>query len=209
MMNKTPSIWSGKSPLVLASKSPARRALLDQAGLAPLTHGVAFDERAFEQDQALDAMKPARRAIALSHEKARLAASDFPGHYVIGADQILSCEDKVFHKASNRMEAIEQLFSLAGKTHHLLSASAVFYDGKMVFEACDEACLTMRQLSREEITRYLSLAGDDVLGNVGCYALEGIGVNLFEKIEGDFFTILGLPLQKLLGFFRKQGCLSL
>jgi septum formation protein len=203
------TIWRDSRPLVLASKSQIRLSLLQQAGLAPLAYPPEFDERAFETLHHLERLPPVERSLRLSGEKARLVSDIFPGHWVVGADQLLVCDETILHKAANRNEALSHLCRLAGKTHHLISGCAVARDGIVRFEAYDEARLTMRPLSDVEISHYLDHAGDAVLANVGCYALEGLGVHLFDAVEGNFFTILGLPLQKMLCFFREEGNVSL
>jgi len=208
-MSANLSVWIGDYPLILASKSKTRRDLLAGAHLAPEIHVPEFDERAFENALEAEAPSPVDRAHALACEKARLASLSFPQHYVIGADQILACEKTVLHKALSVNEAKRQLAFLSGKTHQLISAFAIARDGHVLFEDHDTAQMTMRRMTAQHIERYCEQAGDAILNNVGCYALEGLGVHLFERVEGDFFTVLGLPLESLIGFFRREGCLSL
>ena len=131
-----------------------------------------------------------------------------PGRYVIGADQTLALGDRLFSKPAGRAQAADQLRLLAGQTHELHSAVAVALDGKMLFSEVSIARMTMRPLSDDEISTYLDTAGDAVTTSVGAYQLEGLGVHLFARIEGDHFTILGLPLLPLLAFLRAQGLLG-
>ncbi len=208
-MSPDTSVWISEYPLILASKSKTRKDLLQGAHFAAKIHVPEFDERAFEHSLEAERKTPAERARALACEKARLASLSFPHHYVIGADQILACENTVLHKAQNLNEAKHQIAFLSGKTHQLISAFAIAQDGHILFEDHDTADMTMRVMTETQIDRYCEQAGDAVLNNVGCYALEGLGVHLFERVEGNFFTVLGLPLERMIGFFRREGCLSL
>ena len=131
-----------------------------------------------------------------------------PGRFVVGADQTLALETRLFSKPAGRTQAAEQLRALAGRSHELHSAVAVVRDGKILFEAVTLARMTMRQLGDAEIETYLTEAGEAVTTSVGAYQLEGLGVHLFERIEGDHFTILGLPLLQLLAFLRSQRLLA-
>jgi septum formation protein len=208
-MSVDQSVWISQYPLILASKSKTRRQLLERAHFVPVIHVPEFDERAFEASIVAEFPDPADRARALASEKARLASLSFPQHYVIGADQILACDDTIVHKAQSLSHAKQQLAFLSGKTHHLISAFAIAQDGHILVEDHDIAHMTMREMTHEQIDQYCEQAGDAVLNNVGCYALEDLGVHLFERVEGDFFTVLGLPLERAIGFFRREGCLSL
>jgi septum formation protein len=197
------SLWIG-GPLVLASKSPSRRALLEAAGI-PLTLDPAdIDERGIEQSQAAGAGAK-EVAVLLAREKALATAARHKNAAVLGADQTLCLGAQRFSKPASRDAARGQLAALSGKTHELHSAAAVAREGKIVFEAVSTARLTMRSLSPEFIDAYLEAAGERVTKSVGCYQLEGLGIHLFEKIEGDHFTILGMPLLPLLAYFRAAG----
>ncbi len=132
-----------------------------------------------------------------------------PGQYVVGADQTLALGALLFSKPAGRAEAAEQLRSLAGRSHELHSAVAVARDGKILFETVTMARMTMRPLGGNEIQTYLDEAGEAVTTSVGAYQLEGLGVHLFERIEGDHFTILGLPLLPLLAFLRGERLLGM
>ena len=145
----------------------------------------------------------------LAREKARFVSMQRPAHYVIGADQTLALGKRLFNKPDGRTAAAEQLRALAGQTHELHSAIAVALDGKIVFETTAVARMRMRPLSGDDIRHYLDEAGEAVTSSVGAYQLEGLGVHLFEHIEGDHFTILGLPLLHLLAFLRRERLIGL
>ena len=200
------SIWRGQSPLILASQSRARRMLLDNAGLAFEALPADIDERAVQANSGLSA--PGEIAALLAQEKALFVAARKPGQYMIGADQTLALGLRMFSKPAGRVQAAEQLQTLAGNTHELHSAVAVARDGKVLFSDVSVARMTMRKLTESEINAYLDRAGNAVTTSVGAYQLEGLGVHLFEKIEGDHFTILGLPLLSLLAFLRSEKLLT-
>ena len=198
------SLWCG-APLVLASKSKVRRTLLEAAGIPVEIDSADIDERAAEAPHA--GASPENVALLLAREKALAVARRRPGLLVLGADQTLALGSRRFSKPATIASAREQLASLSDKTHALHSGLAVARDGKILFETVATARLTMRALSNDTLDAYLSAAGERILGSVGAYQLEGLGVHLFEKIEGDHFTVLGLPLLPLLGFFRREGML--
>jgi septum formation protein len=200
------TIWRGQFPLVLASQSRARQMLLANAGLAFEAVPADIDERAIQQQSGL--LEPGKVAALLAQEKARFVSANMPERYVIGADQTLALGQRLFSKPAGRAPAAEQLRALAGNTHELHSAVALARGSKILFSEVSTARMTMRQLSGEEIRSYLDSAGDAVTTSVGAYQLEGLGVHLFERIEGDHFTILGLPLLPLLAFLRGQGLLG-
>jgi septum formation protein len=196
------TIWRGKHPLVLASQSRARQMLLGNAGLAFQAVPADVDERTIQQKSGL--LKPGEIAALLAQEKALLISGKMPDRHVIGADQTLALGQRMFSKPESRAGAAEQLRALAGNTHELYSAVAVARDGKILFSGVEIARMTMRRLTAEEIDGYLDMAGDAVTASVGAYQLEGLGVHLFDRVEGDHFTILGLPLLPLLVFLREQ-----
>jgi septum formation protein len=200
------TIWRGKAPLVLASQSRVRQMLLGNAGLAYEAVPADIDERAIQQKSGL--LKPGEIAALLAQEKALFVSSKMPDRYVVGADQTLALGQRLFSKPAGRAQATEQLRALAGNTHELHSALAVARDGKILLSEVSIARMTMRQLSGDEVRTYLDTAGEAVTTSVGAYQLEGLGVHLFERIEGDHFTILGLPLLPLLAFLRGQGLLG-
>jgi len=198
-------LWLPERPLVLASKSAARRALLEAAGIPVAIHPAEIDERAVEQGANGGA---ARVAALLAREKARAVAAQRPGELVVGADQTLALGERRFSKPKDRSEAAAQLRDLRGRSHELHSAVAVFRDGEQLFAAADAARLTMRNFSDAFIDAYLDAIGSGATESVGGYQIERIGVQLFERIEGDHFTILGLPLLPLLYFLRSIGALA-
>ena len=192
--------------MILASQSRARQALLTDAGISFEAVTAEIDERAVQQASGLSA--PGEIASLLAREKALSVSARQPGKFVIGADQTLALGERLFSKPSGRAQAAEQLRALAGQRHELHSAVAVARDGKILFEAVAIAGITMRRLGEAEIGAYLDEAGDAVTSSVGAYQLEGLGVHLFERIEGDHFTILGLPLLPLLAFLRSERLLG-
>ena len=200
------TIWHGKQPLVLASQSRARQMLLANAGISFDAVPADIDERGLQKNSGLVA--PGEIAGLLAREKASFVSRQNPGRYVIGADQTLALGSQLFSKPAGRAQAAEQLRQLAGHAHELHSAVAVARDGKILFSDVAVAGMTMRRLNESEIEAYLDQAGQAVTTSVGAYQLEGIGVHLFERIEGDHFTILGLPLLPLLAFLRGEGLLS-
>ncbi|WP_375311817.1 Maf family nucleotide pyrophosphatase [Bradyrhizobium sp. A5] len=195
-------LWLGKSPLILASQSSARKMLLSNAGLAFEAVTADIDERGIQAASRLS--NPREIALLLAREKAKAVSVHRPGSHVIGADQTLALGMRLFNKPAGRPQALAQLRDLAGRSHELNSAVAVARDGKIVFEDVAVARMTMRQMSEDELSAYLDAAGDAVTTSVGAYQLEGLGIHLFERIEGDHFTILGLPLLPLLAFLRSE-----
>jgi nucleoside triphosphate pyrophosphatase len=200
------TIWHGKHPLILASQSRARKMLLGNAGIPFDAIPADIDERAAQKHSGLSA--PGEIADLLAREKALFVSSKNPDRYVVGADQTLALGDRLFSKPMGRAPAADQLRLLAGHTHELHSAVAVARDGEIVFADVSIAKMTMRRLGGSEIRAYLDQAGEAVTTSVGAYQLEGLGVHLFERIEGDHFTILGLPLLPLLAFLRGEGLLD-
>ena len=144
----------------------------------------------------------------LARQKALWVSSRQPDGIVVGADQTLALAKQLFSKPAGRAQAADQLRTLAGNSHELHSAVAVARDGKVLFETVSVASMTMRQLSEAQINAYLDEAGAAVTTSVGAYQLEGLGIHLFERVEGDHFTILGLPLLPLLAFLRGEGLLA-
>jgi nucleoside triphosphate pyrophosphatase len=197
------ALWLAAQPLVLASKSDIRGKILAAAGLPFEIRPAPIDERAIEAK----AGKPAAAAAAqvLASAKAETVAALLPGRLVLGADQTLALGAERFDKPANRAQASQQLRTLRGKTHVLNSALTLKRDGAVLFEYADTARLTMRNFSDRFLDHYLDMVGDSAFGSVGAYQLEGAGIQLFERIDGDYFTILGLPLLPLLGFMRQNG----
>jgi septum formation protein len=180
--------------------------MLEAAGIPIEVSIPDVDERAVEA--AAGPRPPLEAAALLAREKAKAVARNMPHRLVVGADQTLALGARRFDKPRDHSAARDQLAALAGKTHHLHSAVAVAQDGEALFEATDTASLTMRHLSESFLDIYMETAGSAVLDSVGAYQLERVGIHLFERIEGAHFTILGLPLMKLLEFLRRQGCMA-
>ena len=200
------TIWRGQHPLILASQSRARQMLLANAGISFEAVPADIDERSVQKNSGLSA--PGEIAGLLAREKACFVSSKNSGRYVVGADQTLALGSRLFSKPAGRAQAADQLRLLAGGTHELHSAVAVARDGKIVFSDVSVARMTMRRLDESATEAYLDQAGQAVTTSVGAYQLEGLGVHLFERIEGDHFTILGLPLLPLLAFMRGEGLLN-
>jgi septum formation protein len=200
------TLWRGKYPLILASQSRARHALLANAGIDFEAVPADIDEREIQQASGLST--PGDIAALLARRKALSVSLRQPGRFVVGADQTLARGARLFAKPAGRAQAAEQLRALAGGSHELHSAVAVARDGEILFEGVFIARMTMRQLGEPEIIAYLDAAGAAVTTSVGAYQLEGLGVHLFERVEGDHFTILGLPLLPLLAFLRSERLLG-
>jgi septum formation protein len=201
------TLWRGQNSLILASQSRARKMLLANADLTFKTVPAEIDERGLQQASKLSS--PGGIAKLLAREKAAWVSARNAGHYVIGADQTLALGERLFNKPDGRAAAAEQLRALSGQTHELHSAIAVVLDGEIAFETVEVARMSMRPLSAEEIRLYLDEAGEGAMNSVGAYQLEALGVHLFERIEGDHFTILGLPLLPLLAFLRSERLIGL
>jgi septum formation protein len=195
-------LWLAPQPLVLASRSDIRGKILAAAGLRFEIRPSQINERAVEaKSGAADSAAVARY---LARAKADAVAASLPGRLVLGADQTLARGAKRFGKPADRAEAADQLRALRGRTHELHSALALVRDKEIVFTCVDTARLIMRDFSDRFLNDYLDMAGDAAMNSVGGYQLEGIGIHLFERVEGDYFTILGLPLLPLLSFLRQS-----
>ena len=200
------ALWLADAPLVLASKSEIRRSVLEAAGFPVEILPADIDERGIEVRAS--AQGPGMVAALLAREKARAVSAKHPDRMVLGADQTLALGQRRFSKAPNRAAAREQLAALRGATHSLHSAAAVMRGGTALFEHVDAAHLTMRNFSDAYLDSYLDAVGDKALSSVGGYQLEGTGIQLFERVEGDHFTVLGLPLFALLDWLRHAGLLA-
>jgi septum formation protein len=192
--------------LVLASKSATRRAVLDGAGVAYEASSSGVDEEAAKVELLAAGANPRQVAEALAERKA-VAISRGRPELVVGADQTLEFEGRLYDKARTVEDARTRLKTLRGKPHQLHSAVVVARDGKAVWRETESATLTMRAFTDGFLDDYLATEGEAALGSVGCYRLEGPGVQLFSSIQGDYFTILGLPLMGLLELLRKEGVL--
>ncbi len=206
MPSRQDNIWQ-RDVFVLASGSGTRRALLKQAGLDFIADAPDVDEDSLKRMCKAENQSAQSAAQSLALAKARKISAERKGMLVLGCDQILECETRWLDKAGNKKTAQHQLEFLSGKTHHLVTAAVLVRDGKLVWETTQTACLTMRPLSSDFIQAYLAQMGDHLFGHVGCYALEGLGSHLFEKVAGDHFVILGLPLIPFLSALREQGLL--
>jgi len=199
-------LWLAAVPLVLASRSAVRRTLLEAAGIPVEICPADIDERGVEAGAPLQA--PVAIATLLAREKASVIAGRNRGRLVLGADQTLSLDGRRFTKPADRAAARAQLRALSGRTHELYSAIAFVQDDVVLFEHVGVARLTMRAVSDRFLDDYLDAAGDAATASVGAYQLEGFGIQLFERLEGDYFTVLGLPLLTALDFLRRHGCLA-
>ena len=191
--------------VVLASASPIRRALLENAGVSVEVVPARIDEVAVREGLDAEAAKPRDIADALAELKARKISARLPEAIVLGCDQVLECEGWRFDKAATHEEARARLMALQGRTHVLHSAVVAFRAGQPLWRTVPAVRLTMRPLTPEAIDAYLAEAGEAVLGSVGCYAFEGLGARLFTGYAGDYFAMLGLPLLPVLDFLRNQG----
>ncbi|MEO1197801.1 MAG: Maf family protein [Pseudomonadota bacterium] len=195
--------------VILASGSATRADMLRNAGLDLDTDPADLDETSMIAALTGDGdLSPEDVATVLAEAKASHVSARHPGFTVIGADQTLSLERRVFQKARSIEEARRNLLDLSGKTHGLHSAVAVARDGVIEWSYADTAWLTMRAMGPAEIGRYLARIGDDAMGSVGGYRIEGFGIQLFDRIDGAYWTILGLPLLPLLAFLREDGHLA-
>jgi septum formation protein len=199
-------LWLAAAPLVLASRSAVRRTLLEAAGVPIEICPADIDERGVEAGAPLQA--PVAIAALLAREKASIIARLNGGRLILGADQTLSLDGRRFTKPADRGAAWAQLRALSGRTHELYSAIAFVQDGTVLFEHVGVARLTMRAVSEQFLDDYLDAVGDAATASVGAYQLEGLGIQLFERLDGDYFTVLGLPLTTALDFLRRHGCLA-
>src|ERR1700687_3219329 len=200
-------LWLADAPLVLASQSSARRMLLTAAGVPVDAHPADIDERGLES-AAMAQWAGGAVAALLAREKAIAVESRYRGRLTLGADQTLTLDGKRFAKPADRKAARAQLRELCGRTHELHSAVAFVQHGAVLFEYVAMARLTMRNFSDDFLELYLDAVGDAATASVGAYQIEGRGVQLFERVDGDYFTVLGLPLMEALEFLRRIGCLA-
>ncbi len=199
------SAQSRPSGLVLASASSSRASMLKAAGLAITVEPASIDEISVKESLRDSGADAAAVAATLADLKAVQVSRNHPGALVVGADQMLECEGVWFDKPTGVDGAREHLLKLRGRTHELVSAVCVLRDGEALWRHTESARLTMRRFSTAFLERYLSEEGDSVCESVGAYRIEGVGAQLFSAIEGDHFTILGLPLLPLLDFLRGHG----
>lgn len=198
-------LWLAAEPLLLASKSKVRRTLLAAAGIPVEVCAADLDERAIEA--GAPGSEPGAIAALLAREKAAVVGRAYPERLVLAADQVLALDGERFAKPPDRAAVLAQLRALAGRVHALHSAVACVQGGVVTFEHVSVARLTMRTLSDQFLNAYLDAAGHAATESVGAYQLEGLGSHLFERVEGDYFAVLGLPLLEVLHFLRRQGSL--
>lgn len=189
--------------LILASNSASRRSLMSGAKLDFTTEAAGIDERAIELEEAARGASPPEIATALARAKAIDVSRRNPDAHVIGSDQVLSLHDRLLHKPQDMAEASDHIRAMSGTTHHLNCGVAIAHRGEAIWSDVSIARMTMRPISESFLEKYLAMSGEGILGSVGAYHFEGLGIQLFEKIEGDYFTILGLPMLTLLAGLRQ------
>ncbi len=195
------------SRLVLASASTARARLLIAAGIEVEIDPAHIDEGEIKRECRVAGRDTATCAVELAIAKAGAVTTRHPGALILGADQMLDCDGEWFDKPRDLAEARTQLLALGGRQHAIVTAAAILRDGIVLWRVVERALLTLRRCSAAFIDYYLGLMGESVLATVGGYELEGLGAQLMEKVEGDYFVILGLPLLPLLAFLREEGAL--
>ena len=196
------------SEIILASASRSRAAMLSGAGLNVLIKAADIDESLVKNDGLRTQASVDTVTALLARQKAQKISQDHPNAFVIGADQILDCGGKWLDKPNSLTAADHTLRFLRGKSHDLVTSISVVHGGAEIWALTDRAQLLMRDFSDDFLHKYLCYVGEDVMLSVGAYQLEGIGAQLFEKIDGDYFTILGLPLLPLLGFRRERNVIN-
>lgn len=189
--------------LILASNSASRKALMAGARLDFTSEAADIGERQIEAELAAKDATPPEIAVALARAKAIEVSRRMPDAHVIGSDQVLSLGGRLLHKPANMAEAGDHIRAMSGTTHHLNCAVAIAHKGEAIWSDVSIARMTMRPISDDFLEKYLAMAGDGILGSVGAYHFEGPGIQLFEKIDGDYFTILGLPMLTLLAGLRQ------
>ena len=197
---------TGGESLVLASSSATRARLLRDAGVPVEIAAAGIDEEAVKRGLRADGIDGVELAERLAEEKAR--SIEAPGRLVLGADQVLILGTRVFDKPADREEAARQLAALGGRTHRLASAACIVEGGNRVWHRTEEARLTMRELSPGFIEDYLNRIGETAFAGPGAYRVEGLGIQLFDAIEGAHAIILGLPMLPLLAYLRRRGTIA-
>ncbi len=193
------------SAFVLASSSASRRMMLEAAGVSVTVAVPSLDEELLKS-LLIDAGKDAYGiAQELAEAKSLSVSSHMPGTFILGADQVLVCEGRIFSKAATETEARQTLETLSGREHQLISSAVIMRDSVPLWRKSNSATLQMRKLSAHFLDEYISAEIPEILGSVGCYRIEGRGVQLFSEISGDCFSIRGLPLVPVLGALRNLG----
>lgn len=203
-MNSQKLTKAGSLPLVLASGSTTRLQLLLNAGLDVIAKPATIDEQAIKQSLLAEQALPLHVALTLAELKAQRVGANLTDVLVLGSDQVLVCGGKIFDKPTDLAEARSQLLQLRNKKHELICGSVILKNGGMIWQDNDIAVLEMRDFSDEFLDQYLSTVGDKVQTSVGGYHIEGLGLQLFRRISGDFTTIMGLPMLPLLAFLREH-----
>lgn len=206
-VNRSPAVDAAPTSVILASASKARFALLRAAGVPVAVEAAAVDEAELKASLRAARATAAAMAETLAELKAGRVSRRHPRQLVIGADQVLECDGIVFDKPADLSEARQQLLALRGRRHRLLSAVVLVRDGQRLWHHVGRADLAMRDFGEQFLDDYLHAAGDAALSSVGGYQIEGLGAQLFAGIDGDYFTILGLPLLPLLEILREHGVL--
>jgi septum formation protein len=189
--------------LILASNSASRKALMSGAKLDFMTQAADVDERQIEAELTARNATPPEIAVALARAKAVEVSRRAPDAHVIGSDQVLSLAGRLLHKPADMAEAGDHIRAMSGTTHHLNCGVAIAHKSEAIWSDVSIARMTMRPISEAFLEKYLTMSGEGILGSVGAYHFEGPGVQLFEKIDGDYFTILGLPMLTLLAGLRE------
>ena len=195
------------SRLILASASPARQAMLEAAGVSFIVRSAGIPEQRLAAQLLSQGKNPDAIALHLAEQKALTVLQERPCDIVLGADQVLALGSQLIDKSPDLISLRAEMLKLSGRTHYLISAAALARDGQIVWRHVARAGMTMRVLSEAFIDDYLAREGEAVLGSVGGYHFEGLGAQLFDRVEGDYFSILGLPLLPVLKELRTQGCL--
>lgn len=193
--------------LVLASASRSRRNMLEKAGISCGLQAANLDEGAVKTRLSQAGASPDIISETLAMEKARHVAKAHPGKIILGADQLLVCDDKIFDKPATLQEAETHLHFFRGKEHFLYTSYALVQEGETLIRYTERPRMVMRNFSEVFLTEYLEKSGSKILSSVGCYLLEDLGSQLFEKIDGDYYTILGLPLLHVMTSLRDLGVL--